>query len=181
MTPLLERWFGGDLEAAQPEPAPRGRRDRPVVADDPNTAVLAQKVLHAWLQNRHQTLFPLTVNLRGLVAAQVVALAELMAIAARAAGAPDPVSIDRSRAWFAQVGADAAGLSAFDAAQEAVPAMHPVIAAMRDGGLAATGYVAALVAIEQRDPAAAPFLEYLATRLGLPATVLRSAHRRYGR
>ncbi len=48
---------------------PSGSRPRSRLPADPRVLILAslgQKILHGWSQNRQQTLFPLTVNLRTL-------------------------------------------------------------------------------------------------------------------
>jgi uncharacterized membrane protein YebE (DUF533 family) len=50
---------------------------------------LAVKVLDGWLQNRHQTLFPLTLNLRSLDASGRELLVHMMAAAAEADGGVD--------------------------------------------------------------------------------------------
>src|SRR5436305_9522786 len=48
-------------------PARRSRRERPLAGPQAIAEEsLAQKVLHAWLQNRHQTLYPLALNFRSL-------------------------------------------------------------------------------------------------------------------
>src|ERR1700684_802302 len=50
----------------------RGRRDRPLgLPQDILVRSLGQKVLHGWLQNRHQVLVPLTFRLGRLPAEDV--------------------------------------------------------------------------------------------------------------
>ncbi len=181
-------WLLGSQEAAAPdvpaEPAGgsaamQGRRDR-VLAGGQQMLVdsLAEKVLHGWLQNRHQTLFPLTVNLRSLRPDQAVALAEWAAVAASATGTAGEAS---ARSWLAAAGADAAVMAGFDTAQASPPPLDRVLKAVLHHGLAPYAYVAALIATDMQDPAAIPFLDYVAARLALPATVVRSAQRRYRR
>jgi uncharacterized membrane protein YebE (DUF533 family) len=46
--------------------------------------------------------------------------------------------------------------------------------------MAPYAYVAARIALDPHDPAGRLFLDYLAERLGLPITLVRSADRRYG-
>ncbi len=165
------------------DPAPRarvvqGRRDR-VLADGPQMVAdsLASKVLHGWLQNRHQTLFPLTVNLRSLRPEQGEVLAQWLAVAALATHGMG----GSAREWLASVGADAPVLAGFDVALASPPPLHAALASVAHAGLAAYAYVAALIATDPRDPATQPFLDYVAARLALPTTVVRSAVRRYRR
>ncbi len=199
---LLERWFGGRTQrdgasavleapvtgfapatlsaATEPAAPARSRRDRALGgASDVVLEVLAQKVLHAWLQNRHQTLFPLTVNLRAIPTNHAVVLAEMMAVAALAGGGTGNAAA--ARAWFTQAGADADALAAFDRALADPPALSRVLAAVAADRLAAYAYVAALVALDARDPASMHFLDFVAAKLALPTTVVRSANRRYRR
>ncbi len=162
-------------------------------------AVLA-KVLHGWLQNRHQTLFPLSVNLATLDPAQRATLAGMVAVSLLADGghaghdtpghantghaAPGPAPAERetrARRWLAAAGADAATLDALDQALAAPPATSRLLDSVLAQGLAPYAYVAALVALDTRDAPGLHFLEYLAARLALPATLVRSANRRHRR
>src|SRR4051794_41770553 len=71
-------------------PARRSRRERPLAR--PRAIVeesLAQKVLHAWLQNRHQTLYPLALNFRSLRPEEVGLVVHGMAAAITADGRVD--------------------------------------------------------------------------------------------
>ena len=161
---------------------PAGRRDRALEAGDRVLLDgLAEKVLHGWLQNRHQTLYPLTVNLRQLDPAQGAALARWLAVS-MLSNRPPTDGADRraaTRAWFASVGADAALLATLDDALAAPPALSDALASIADLGLSAYAYVLALVALDPMEPASLPFLDYVAARLALPTTVVRSATRRY--
>ena len=140
---------------------------------------LAAKILHGWLQNRHQTLFPLTVNLRSLTREQAAVLAEWTAVAALATRPSngDAQARAAAREWLGSVGADAAVIAVLDQALTAPPPLHRALAAMAGHGLAAYAFVAALVAADPRDPATAPFLDYVAARLALPTTVISAARR----
>lgn len=178
--------FGPDTAsedgAAADTGAAGGRRKRAL--PEPRIAldqVLAQKVLHGWLQNRHQTLFPLTVNLRNRDPGEVRLVVQALVLAALAGLGDRSGALERARTWLASIGADAAALQAFEAARVSPPATSTVLQAIGAAGLGATAYVAALSALDPRDPAASAFLAYLATRLSLPNTVIRSAARRYGR
>ena len=146
------------------------------------TESLAQKVLNAWLQNRHQTLYPLTVNLRTLDASRAALLARMMAIALLAGGARASAErIETALAWLGKAGGDDAVQRAFRAALDAPAPSSALVREVQDAGLTAYAYVAALVATDPRDEAGQLFLDYLAARLALPANVVRSADRRYRR
>ena len=182
---LLDAAATGD---AAPEIAPdvaatAGRRGRGLDrAEDVLKDGLAQKVLGFWLQNRHQTLFSLTVNFRTLDPEAAALLAQWSAAALLAAAPADRDAPGAARSWLAGAGADPAALDAFDAALVSPPSLDALLAAIAaHRSLSATAYVAALVALGQRDPAARFFLEFVAARLGLPSTVIRSANRRFGR
>jgi uncharacterized membrane protein YebE (DUF533 family) len=172
------------LEPEIEAPIVAGRRDR-VLEGGQRVLMdsMAEKVLHGWLQNRHQTLFPLTVNLRTLDGGQAATLAQWTAVAALATGdaAQAETAALETRNWLASVGADAASLAALDAAITAPPALDRTLVAVAIQGLSAYAYVAALIATDPRDAATPPFLDYVAARLALPTTVVRSATRRYRR
>jgi hypothetical protein len=174
---------GLDLGAADPpaEAGATGRRHRPLPEPRANLdLVLSQKVLHGWLQNRHQTLFPLAVNLRNTEPARAVLLAEMAAIAAQAGASGRDDGLNRAEAWLVSVGADPATLRAFAEARHQPPALSATLEKVQEHGLAAYAYVAALIALDPRDAAGRLFLDYLAERLALPTTLVRSAERRYG-
>jgi uncharacterized membrane protein YebE (DUF533 family) len=142
--------------------------------------VLAGKVLHAWLQNQHQTLYPLTVNLRTLDAGRAALLARMMALAILAGAAPpSPERMDEGVRWLAQVGGSGDVEEAFRAALSAPDPLRVLLHEIQVAGLAAYAYVVSLVATDPRDEAGQIFLDYLAVRLALPANVVRSADRRY--
>jgi hypothetical protein len=198
---FVERIFRGDLNRdgaaadleahalgteAIDEPGPvgagSGRRQRPLAGPRENLEiVLSQKVLNAWLQNRHQTMFPLTVNLRNLEPARAALLARVAALAALAGIGGAAEALARAESWLRSVGGDESVMRALDDARHHPPALSDVLGSVQDEGVGAYAYVAALIAMEPRDPATTPFLDYLAARLALPTTIVRSARRRYGR
>lgn len=157
-----------------------GRSTRsPTAGEDMLADVLALKILHGWIQNRHQTLFPLTVNLRTMPPDQVRVLAGVLAVALLAGhDAADP---GPARAWLRKAGACDEAQAALDAALASPPALSRVLDEVSAANMGAYAYVAALVALGTRDTAGELFLDYLATRLNLPTTVVRSANRRYRR
>jgi len=158
----------------------QGRRQRQIAL--PRAVIaesLSEKILHGWLHNRHQTLYPLTVNLRALDPPGAALLAQVMAVALLAGVAPpDAEDIESASSWLGGVGGDQSARAALRAAVEAPPALSALLHGIQQANLAAYAYVVALVAGPSRDPAGALFLDYLAARLGLPADVVRSANRR---
>ena len=149
-------------EARRPG-AVASRRQRPLaLPQDSLTESLAQKVLNAWLQNRHQTLYPLTVNLRTLDAAGTALLARMMALAMLASvRAPGAERVEVALAWLDQAGGDAEVARALRAALDAPAPLSTVLREVQDAGRL--------------------FLDYLAARLALPPNIVRSADRRYRR
>ncbi len=169
---------GSIAPAAEASRSRRQRRlalPRAIIAES-----LGEKVLHGWLQNRHQTLYPLTVNLRALDARRAVLLAQVMAVALLAGAAPpDAGQVEAASSWLGTVGGDEPALAALRAAVEAPVPLSTLLHEIQRANLAAYAYVVALAAGPSRDPAGQLFLDYLAARLGLPTNVVRSANRRY--
>jgi hypothetical protein len=154
------------------------RRHRDVAPGDRQAVeAVAQKVLHGWLQNRHQTAMPLTVNLGRLAPAEALALMRFAAVAALAGGsarAPEAV-----RTWLKGVAAGSDLLAAYAAALDAPPSLDAALAGLDGADAALTAYVLALVAAREAGPAARTFADYVALHRGLPAATVRAATRRY--
>lgn len=186
----LARWLGkrepaGAAPLAEPGqdvPLPALRRERSLGGGDVILReVLAEKVLHGWMQNRYQVLFPLTVNLRTMQPGRAALLTAMMAAAGLAGGGAIEGLRERGRVFLRSAGGDAAVIAAFEQALAEPPALSTVVAGLLQAGMGAYAYVAALVVLEARDPVGERFLDYLVLRLGLPTAVVRSANRRYGR
>ena len=144
---------------------------------------LAQKLLHAWLQNRHQTLVPLTLNFRVLSAEQRAAVFGVLA-ALLFAGRPQAdaeAAIPAMRSKLGGLGADASGLAALEQALQAPPPLHLALERAQSLDLAVYAYVMALMASDPRYPASLLFCDVLQARFDLPSAVVRSATRRYRR
>lgn len=177
---VLARWFGAGPKrggGVSLLPAP----SRSIEATPPEAAlqdVLAEKVLNAWLQNRQQTLFPLTVNFRTLDPSHAPLLLRAAALTLSMGRAPDATRMDAVRRWLASVGAGAEHLAGFAAALKEPPAPGPLLHDLEALGLGAYAYAVSLSVMDRRDPAAMPFLAFLAARLSVPASVVRSVHRR---
>ncbi len=168
-------------EAASAPPAPAAQRLR--LAARPEAILresLATKVMHGWLGNRQQTLYPLALNLRNLGGPQRALVAEAMA-ATLAAGrvAPPAERVQAARAALAQLGAgdeEARGLA--DALDRPRP-VHELLAEVQDAGLGPHAYAAGLLAADAREPASRAWLGYLAARFALPPEVVAGLNRRY--
>ncbi|UMY18520.1 DUF533 domain-containing protein [Methylobacterium organophilum] len=174
---LLDRLLRRPDPAPEPAAPARPRRDRH--AGRPEAIVLeslGQKVLHGWLQNRYQTLLPLTLNLRSLDLAQRALVIRLVAAAMEAGGRG--CDLDLAQGALARIGAGERErrMLAESFGKPAEAALFDAILAARIGTHA---YGAALLAVDQRDPASARYLAYLAARLALPEDAVASLHRRY--
>jgi uncharacterized membrane protein YebE (DUF533 family) len=174
------------LEAAALEgsvetmPARRSRRERPLAR--PRAIVeesLAQKVLHAWLQNRHQTLYPLALNFRSLRPEEVGLVVHAMAAAITADG-----RVDREEQARAAGSLDRFGIGEperrllVEAVREPRP-LGPLLDAIQAANLGSYAYAASLLALNQRNIVNRLYLDYLAARLGIPGDVVASLNRRY--
>lgn len=138
---------------------------------------VGQKVLHGFLQNRHQTLMPLSVNLAALTGEDRAAIARFAAVAALAGGAvgaPRPV-----REWLAAAGADDGTLTAFADALRAPLPLSAALAGLTRPETDLIAFILCLVAAREAGPAASAFADYVAAARALPSTLVRAAERRY--
>jgi len=142
--------------------------------------VVAEKVLHGWLQNRHQILYPLTMNLKAMEAGKLALLAQMLAIGLLSEADAQEGRREAALAWFTELGGERGREAALSALAAPMP-LDRLLAAVQEEGLMAQAYVAALVSVSQHSPAGRLFLGYLAARLALPHKVVRSAERRYRR
>lgn len=172
------------IAAAEADEEARGqgrRRQRELpTAESIMAEVMAQKVLHGWLQNRHQILYPLTMNLGAMEAGPLALLAQMLATGILSEPEAQEGRRDAALAWFTEMGGEPAREAALAALAEPMP-LHRLLAAVQEGRLMAQAYVTALVSVNQHSPAGRLFLGYLAARLALPHKVVRSAERRYRR
>lgn len=164
--------------------AASGRRDRQA---DLGSAVLADalatKVLHGWLQNRHQTLVPLTLNFRVLTPEQRQAIIDGLAtlLLAGRPRADASAAAPGLRHWLAGLGAEPEALTAFDRALVATPPIDGVFERAAALDLAVYLYVAAITASDPKFPASLILADVVQARFDLPNAVIRSATRRYRR
>ena len=174
-----------DLSEVEPEDRPlpaNTRRHRPVA--HPKTIILeslSQKVLHAWLQNRHQTLYPLTMSFRNIAPEHVDLVVHAMAAAMLADGrAETGEAIQGGRALASAGGGDAERILLEAALASPMP-LSTLLRQIQDANLGAHAYAASVIAVDQRSHANRLYLEYLAARLAIPGEVVSSLNRRYRR
>lgn len=181
------------LEAMASEGAPSatdtqavgsGRRERDV--NDGKAVVhdaLGVKVLHGWLQNRHQTLMPLTFNVATLSAPQRAALARMLA-SFLLIGRPSSEATEFGptlRTWLSGVGGDPDTLVAFDQALTVPLPLNEIFDLAQELDLSIYAYVAALMASDTRYPVSVMLCDMVQARFDLPTAIVRSAARRYRR
>jgi uncharacterized membrane protein YebE (DUF533 family) len=182
---LLERQaLGTEEEPDPPDAAPLAASAprRHGGAPEPQRVlrgVLASKTLGAWLANRHQTLFPLTLNLKAVDPDHRALLVRIVAASALAGGA-EPSVTERGRLWqdLVAVGAGEAERAAFEAEVAAPTPLPPLLRALQDVHLGAHAYAASLVALDRRAGTGRAWLDYLAARFGLPPEVVVGLQRR---
>lgn len=142
---------------------------------------IAEKILAAFLQNRNQTLFPLTVNMASLRAREKALLVEAVAAAMQADGAAEPDETEQVAAALRSMGAGDAErelLGEHLARPRPLPAL---LADIQDANVSALAYAASLMAVDRRIAVNELYLDYLAARLALPSEVVVSLNRRYVR
>ncbi len=183
---LIRREPAAELDQSEEPAAPvaASRRER---AADAGSAVIAEalgaKVLHGWLQNRHQTLMPLTLNLSVMAEDQQARLARILA-SLLLAGRPADAAAELGptlRSWLSGLGAGHATVAAFDQAMDDPLPLNVIFEIAQRNELTIYTYVAALVASDTRFPVSTMLCDVVQTRFDLPAALVRSAVRRYRR
>ena len=142
---------------------------------------LGQKVLDGWLQNRHQTLVPLAMNLGRLSPTQIDVLVNFAAVALLGGSSSRDAARNSVARWLRSLGADTRAIEAFDAAIDAPRPVSLLLHAIREHELGPFAYAAAVVASDQHEVAGRLFSNYVAARLALPADAVRSIDRRHRR
>ena len=189
---LMERRFGrvDDLQAVETREQGTaaldiedlGRRGRRLgVPQEILERSLSQKILHGWLQNRHQVLVPLTFRLGRLKDDDVELLMRFTAVALLNGSAGDAVSQRPVERWLRDIGADDSAMAEFRAAIPSPAPLSSLLASVRERGLSAYAYAAAVVAANMQEASGRLFANFIAARLGLPADAVRSIDRRYRR
>lgn len=165
-------------------PVGNGRRER---AADAGAAVisdtLSAKLLHGWLQNRHQTLMPLTLNLSLMTGEQQEHLAAISA-SLLLAGRPADAAAEFApvlRSWLSGLGGEISALAAFDRATETPMPLNVIFETAQASELTIYTYVSALMASDPRYPVSVMLCDMVQARFDLPTALVRSAVRRYRR
>jgi uncharacterized membrane protein YebE (DUF533 family) len=135
---------------------------------------LAEKLLHGWAQNRQQVLVPLTLNLARLEPARRGPVIAMMQAALAARGAAEGAEA-RLAAALRRAGGDPATPPAEP------PDLFRLLAEVEAAGLGGEAYAAASLVLDRRVAGERAFLEWLAARLGLPASLTAGLARRYRR
>lgn len=187
---LITRWLefradrDGQAPALEPEiavaPPPGYPARRPPVP--PRAELddrLAAQVLQAWLQNRHQTLFPLTVNLRNIPPDHAATLLRAMAVALTASPTAMESRLPKLDSWIDGAGGGETERRGLRDALAAPPALGPLLAEVQEAKLGPLAYAASVAALDGAEPTNALYLDYLAARLALPPEIVRSARRRH--
>ena len=175
----LERDGAAPMPAPPAAPMPDLRRRLAMLPETALIDALSQKILGAWLQNRHQTLYPLAMNFRRLAPATASLLVQVVAVALHASGAPSAASRERARDWLRSVGASDGHATALEEALDAPPALHEVLGTVGAEHAGPFAYAVALASLDQREIVNRRFLDYLAARLALPSDMARSLAQRY--
>ncbi len=140
---------------------------------------LAQKVLHGWMQNRHQTLYPLVLTLHNMTEVEKHLIVGAIAFALQA-GEPDEQSGQRAEVWLRSVGGGAGEVAALAEARCAACPVDHFVADVRSAGQGPQAYAAAVGTLGRRGIVNRRFHDYFAARLGIADEVARSMNRRYG-
>ena len=147
---------------------------------DPSIAgVLADKVLHAWLRNRYQLLFPFALDLRRLGPEAATLAIDAMLVAAQADGTFDARERERIEAALRLVAPDEPARALLDAGLAAPKPLAVVLRQVGDVQRAALAYAASLMAIDPGKRVNRRYLDYLAARLQLSDELVESLERRY--
>ena len=161
--------------AATVEPEPKAPEDPEF---DPGiVCVLSEKVLNAWLRNRHQLLFPFAVDLRRLEPHETALVAHTMVAAAQADGSMD--GKERKRIEAALDLTDGTQASFLDEVLQRPKSLNEILTQAQDVKTGALIYAAALMAVDRSRPVNRYYLKYLAARLQLPEELVGSLKQRY--
>ena len=175
---------GAPPEAAEavpeaPQPASAQHDAEPGGFDPDIVGVLSEKVLLAWLRNRHQLLFPVAVDLHRLDRAQAELFLHAMLAAAEADGSLEGSERERIEGALSLVHLKDEERRLLDSALATPQPLNAVLRAVRDVQTAALVYAASLMAVDQRKPVNRLYLRYLAARLQLSEELVGSLEQRF--
>ena len=162
----------------QPVGAPPNRRggQAPVLHH-----VLAQKVLHGHLQNRHQLIDRHLADLSERAPAEAALLIRAMAAAAHADGGLDPQELEVIREALASTKLDEDEQRQLEEEIAEPPSLEALARQIEPSSRAAARfYAVSLRVLERDDRLDLAYLRYLATRLAVPRDVIVRLNRRFG-
>lgn len=140
---------------------------------------LSARILHQHLQRRRLTLESQPDNLEGLGLEEATLLIRAMAAAGHADGALDPRERRRLLRALATTRLDPDQRRALAAELEEPPCLESLARQVKTPEMAALFYAVSVVAAQRGKVTNASYLNYLATRLRLPADVVVRLNRRY--
>jgi uncharacterized membrane protein YebE (DUF533 family) len=164
-------------EEAKPRGAGDQAEDGEPEFDQGIVGVLAEKVLNAWLRNRHQLLFPFALDLRRLDRHETELVIHAMIAAAQADGSVD--GKERKRMEAALDLTEGSKASILDEILQHPKSLNEILAEAQDAKTGALIYAAALLAVDRNRPVNRYYLKYLAARLQLPDELVGSLRQRY--
>jgi len=141
--------------------------------------ILAQKVLLAWLRNRHQLLFPFALDLRRLDERQTALLVHAMAAAAQADGVLESKERERIEGALGLIRSGGEASTLLEAALTRPRPLNELLGEVHDVQTGALIYAASLMAVDQRKPVNRFYLKYLAARLQLSEELVGSLEHRF--
>jgi uncharacterized membrane protein YebE (DUF533 family) len=182
--PALEELAASEAAPPAPDPAAEKkktrRQQRPAArADKIVREAVAQKLLDAWLRNRQQTLYPLTMNFQNLEAPHVELLIHSMAAAMLADGEADAQEREQVERTLGEVGARDSDRRLLAMALANPRPLNQLFRQLEEARLGAYAYAASLIALNQRNSVNQLYLDYVAARLAVPTEVVASLIRRY--
>jgi hypothetical protein len=167
-------------EAPVPAAAPGEEAGEPTTAFDEGILdVLGQKVLLAWLRNRYQLLFPISLDLRRLDRTQTELVVHGMVAAAQADDAFEAQEQERIKGVLDLIGPNGEHQALLDAALAQPKPLNELLREVRDVQAAALVYAASLMAVDRRKPVNRYYLRYLAARLKLSEELVGSLEQRF--
>lgn len=174
------------LAPERPAASLRGPRapQPPELRATPMTPVrdaVAQKLLLGFLQNRHQTLYPLSINFRTFDDAGSALLMRVVAVSLLAGGTSASAMTERVDGWLNKTQGGERERATLAAALADPQALSTLLAEAASAKLGAASYAVALAVLDQRQSVNRRFLEYLAVRLAVPSDIARSLAQRYRR
>lgn len=141
--------------------------------------VLADKILLAWLRNRHQLLFPFAFDLGKLDKNRAILVIHAMVNAAQADGTFEAKERYRIEAALDRIAGSHEIRSSLTAALNGSRPLHEVLAAVSDIQTSALIYAVSLMAVDQRKPVNRHYLRYLGARLQLSEELVGSLEQRF--